>query len=171
MARSYRRDSNGRFSSGGGSARGVKATTLAKRKAAVTTDVALKGRAAGSARSGYVRSQRQAAAAATAVRGKGSKAARKAAGVKAKAAQAARTKAFGSKAAPNKAKAAYKAATSKAREAKMLAGGRTSSKGLGRRQDAGAQRIRSSVKAAQAAAAKVRALEKNRGKSRKRAKK
>ena len=61
------------------------------------------------------------------------------------------------KAAPNKAKAAYKAATSKAREAKMLAGG------LGKRQDAGAQRIRASVKAVQAAQAKVRAMEKKRG--------
>jgi hypothetical protein len=67
------------------------------------------------------------------------------------------------KAAPNKAKAAYKAATSKAREAKMMAGGRTSARGLGKRQDAGAQRIRASVKAVQAAQAKVRAMEKKRG--------
>ena len=67
------------------------------------------------------------------------------------------------KAAPSKAKAAYKAATSKAREAKMLAGGRTSARGLGKRQDAGAQRIRASVKAVQAAQAKVRAMEKKRG--------
>ena len=36
-------------------------------------------------------------------------------------------------------------------------------RGLGKRTDAGAQRIRASVKAAQAAAAKVRAMEKKRG--------
>ena len=73
---------------------------------------------------------------------------------------------FKSKAAPNKAKAAYKAASSKAREAKMMAGGRTSTKGLKGRTDAGAQRIRESVKVAQAAASRVRAMERNRGRKR-----
>ena len=68
--------------------------------------------------------------------------------------------------APMKAKAAYKAASSKAREAKMMAGGRTSVKGLKGRTDAGAQRIRESVKVAQAAAARVRAMERNRGRKR-----
>lgn len=83
-----------------------------------------------------------------------------------KAAQASRSKAFSSKAAPNKAKAAYQAARSRAREASMLAGGRTSTRGLGNRTDAGAQSIRANVKVAQAAAARVRAMEKNRGRKR-----
>ena len=111
----------------------------------------------------YMQSQNAASRAAGSSRGKGSKAAQKAATMQAKAAQTARAKTFSGKAAPNKAKAAYKAATSKAREAKMLAGGRTSARGLGKRQDAGAQRIRASVKAVQAAQAKVRAMEKKRG--------
>jgi hypothetical protein len=87
----------------------------------------------------------------------------KATRVAAKAKPAAKAPAKMSKAAPSKAKAAYKAATSKAREAKMLAGGRTSARGLGKRTDAGAQRIRASVKAVQAAQSKVRAMEKKRG--------
>lgn len=70
-----------------------------------------------------------------------------------------------SKAAPNKAKAAYKQARSRAREALMMAGGRTSTRGLGKRSDAGASNIRRSVKAAQSAAAKVRKMERNRGRS------
>lgn len=70
-----------------------------------------------------------------------------------------------SKAPVSKAKAAYKAATSKARQAKMLAGGRTTTRGLGKRTDAGAANIRKNVKAAQSAAARVRAMERNRGRS------
>jgi len=63
------------------------------------------------------------------------------------------------------AKAKYKAATSQARQAKMLAGGRTSTRGLGKRTDAGAKNIRSNVKAYQSAAAKVRRMESKRGTS------
>lgn len=57
------------------------------------------------------------------------------------------------------AKAKYKAATSQARQAKMLAGGRTSTRGLGKRADAGAKNIRTNVKAYQSAQAKVRKME------------
>lgn len=121
------------------------------------SSAALKGKKTSSSRTSYVRSQQQAKMAASSGRGKGSKAARKAATVQAKAAQSARSKAFSSKASPNKAKAAYKAATSKAREAKMLAGGRMSTRGV---KNTG---LRQSIKVAQSAAARVRAMEKNRG--------
>jgi hypothetical protein len=76
-----------------------------------------------------------------------------------------------SKAPVNKAKQAYRAATSRAREARMLAGGATTTRGLGKRTDAGAQNIRRNVKAAQAAAAKVRAMERSRGVSKPRKRK
>lgn len=66
------------------------------------------------------------------------------------------------------AKAKYKAATSKAREAKMLAGGRTSTRGLGKRTDAGAKNIRANVKSYQAAQAKVRRMETKRSTGRRR---
>ena len=66
------------------------------------------------------------------------------------------------------AKAKYKAATSKAREAKMLAGGRTSTRGLGKRTDAGAKNIRASVKSYQTAQAKVRKMEAKRSTGRRR---
>lgn len=71
-------------------------------------------------------------------------------------------------AAGRKAKAAYKAATSKVREAKMLAGGRTSTRGLGKRTDAGAKNIRASVKAYQSAQTKVRRMESKRSTGRRR---
>lgn len=167
MARTYRRDSNGRFSSGGGSSRGVKATTAAKRGprigGAKSSGPKLGSKRPGtSAPAGSV-PKRMVDRSMGAIMGKGK--ATKVTKAKAKPAKM-------SKAAPNKAKAAYKAATSKAREAKMYAGGRMSTRGLGKRNDAGAQRIRASVKAAQAAASKVRAMEKKRGVSgRKRAKK
>ena len=61
------------------------------------------------------------------------------------------------------AKAKYQAATSSARKASMLAGGRTSSKGLKGRTDSGAANIRASVKNAQAAKRKVRKMEETRG--------
>ena len=73
-----------------------------------------------------------------------------------------------SKAPVSKAKAAYKAATSAARQARMMAGGRTSTRGLGKRSDAGAQNIRANVKAAQSAAARVRRMERSRGVSKRR---
>lgn len=72
------------------------------------------------------------------------------------------------KAPASKAKAAYKAATSAARQARMMAGGRTSTRGLGKRSDAGAQNIRANVKAAQSAAARVRRMERSRGVSKRR---
>lgn len=165
MARTYRRDSNGRFSSGSGSsARGGKkskpAASVAARKQQLVKNVssaALKGQKTTATARSYVRAQQQAK---QTTGGKGSKAAKRVAAVQAKAAQASRSKAFSSKAAPNKAKAAYKAARSKAREAVMLAGGRTSTRGV---TNTG---LRQTVKAAQSAAARVRAMEKNRGRKR-----
>ena len=78
--------------------------------------------------------------------------------------KAAKAPAKTSKAAPNKVKAAYKAAASRAREAKLLASEVLHlHPGLGKRQDAGAQRIRARVMAVQAAQAEVRAMEKRRG--------
>jgi hypothetical protein len=180
MARKYSRDSRGRFSSTGATARGKRLTgkgpggrrggnldrgdvgrrssvpkgTVGGTKSAKIRNLAdrrgismKKAEASYSAQKSAVTRKKKAAA---------------------KAVQATRAKSFSSKAAPNKAKAAYKAATSKAREAKMLAGGRTSTKGLGKRTDAGAQNIRASVKAAQSAASKVRAMEKSRGATKKR---
>ena len=47
MARTYRRDSRGRFSSGGGSARGVKATTAAGNSRSINTARAKQLKAAG----------------------------------------------------------------------------------------------------------------------------
>jgi hypothetical protein len=76
-----------------------------------------------------------------------------------------------SKAPVSKAKQAYRAATGRAREARMLAGGATTTRGLGKRTDPGAQNIRRNVKAAQAAAAKVRAMERSRGVSKPRRRK
>lgn len=175
MARSYKRDRIGRFSStgGGGGRKGskgkAKSGNVAERKQKLVKEVssnALAGRKNSSARTSYVRSQQQSKMAAQSGRGSGNKASRRAAAATAKAAQSARTKQFSSKAGSNKAKDRYKAATSAAREAKMLAGGRTSTRGLGGRKDAGAANIRSNVKRAQAAAAKVRKLERNRGTSR-----
>ena len=170
MARTYRRDSNGRFSSGGGSARGVKATTAAKRGPRVggakSTGPRLGSKRPGTSAPAGTVAKNMVDRSMGAIMGKGK-------ATKVRTTPVAKAKpAKMSKAAPNKAKAAYKAATSKAREAKMYAGGRMTTRGLGKRTDAGAQRIRASVKAAQAAAAKVRAMEKKRGVSgRKRAKK
>jgi hypothetical protein len=50
----------------------------------------------------------------------------------------------------------------------MRAGGRTSTRGLGKRTDAGAKNIRSNVKAYQAAQAKVRKMESKRSTGRRR---
>jgi hypothetical protein len=179
MARTYKRDRIGRFSStgGGGGRKGSgskgkaksKSSNVAERKQKLVKEVssnALAGRKNSSARTSYVRAQQQSKVAAQSNRGSGNKAARRAAAATAKAAQSARTKQFSSKASSSKAKAAYKAARSAAREAKMLAGGRTSTRGLSGRKDSGATNIRANVKRAQAAAAKVRKLERNRGTSR-----
>ncbi len=168
MARSYKRDANGRFASGGGGGGGGKGKGKGKAAAsAAKPGPRIGGKASGpklggkrpgtSAPAGSVPKRMfDRSMGATRGMGKGTKVAASKPAAKAPAAKM-------GKAAPNKAKAAYKAATSKAREAKMLAGGRTSSKGLGKRQDVGAQRIRASVKAVQAAQSKVRAMEKKRG--------
>lgn len=118
MARTYRRDANGRFAGGVGGGGGKKG---AKSKAAAKP------------------------------------AAKK--GAKPMANQVARGR---------EAKKAYKAATSAARQAKMLAGGRTSTKGLGKRTDAGAKNIRANVKAYKSAQAKVSRMESKRKVTRRR---
>lgn len=83
---------------------------------------------------------------------------------KAAAAQTARNKQFSSKAAPNKAKEAYRDARSTMREARMYAGGRTSTAGIAKnRADAGAKRIRANVAAVKAAQKKVAKMEATRG--------
>jgi hypothetical protein len=165
--RTYKRDGRGRFAStgGGGSSKKAPKTTSARgraqaneRKAAAALKAATKAgdparKAAKSAlvakkaREFYRRSE-------TGTKRSAAKAAVKVV------AKAKPTKM--SKAPANKAKVKYKAATSAAREARMIAGGRTSTKGLGKRTDAGAQRIRANVKVAQAAAAKVRRMESKR---------
>ena len=151
MARTYRRDSNGRFAGGGGGSKGKRVGGTGRKGAP---------RAAGtSAPSGTV-PKRSFDRSMGAVFGRG--------GATKVASAARRSPAKMSKAAPNRAKAAYKAATSKARQAKMMAGGRTSTRGLGKRTDAGAANIRKNVKAAQSAAARVRAMERNRGRRRRR---
>jgi hypothetical protein len=168
MARSYRRDSNGRFSSGGGSSAKASggARAAAGLKAAAT-------RSANTARAAALKAK------GTTMLGKrikpkgftGGKAAQKRAGglmlpnnprrnlpkgkrstwrsAPAASKPAAKKPAKMSKAPVTKAKAAYKAATSKVRELKMYRGGRTDAV----------------VKAAQA---RVARMEKNRGVSRKR---
>jgi len=154
MARTYSRDSRGRFSGGGGGG-GAKGRSKGPKLG--------KGRPGTSAVKGTV-AKSSVDRTLGAVRGYGK-------GTKASPAKAAKAKpAKMSKAAPNKAKAAYKAATSAARQAKMAAGGRTSTKGLGKRKDAGAASIRGNVKAYKAAQAKVTKMEKSRGKYKPRAK-
>ena len=172
MARKYRRDNRGRFAGsgggggGGGGRSGSKGgTSTAARKQAVVREVssaALKGGKTSNAKRSYARAQQRDKVISQSGRGKGNKAAKRATAAQSKAAQAARSQQFSSKATSSKAKARYKAATSAAREANMLAGGRTSTRGLGKRTDAGAKNIRAAVKASQAAAAKVRRMERNR---------
>lgn len=114
MARTYRRDANGRFAGGGGgggSKKGAKGKAAAKKGANPMANQVARGR---------------------------------------------------------EAKKAYKAATSAARQAKMLAGGRTSAKGLGKRTDAGAKNIRANVKAYKSAQAKVSRMESKRKATRRR---
>ena len=186
MARSYKRDANGRFASGGGGGGGGKGKGKGKAAASAAKPGPRAGQIARASQrakqnlkrgegevmyaprpgGSSARTVRRAQSALNRYRDSASGPAGrtpKASGKKASKPAAKAPAAKMGKAAPNKAKAAYKAATSKAREAKMLAGGRTSSKGLGKRQDVGAQRIRASVKAVQAAQSKVRAMEKKRG--------
>lgn len=196
MARTYRRDSNGRFASGGGGGSGGKKAAAKRQpakmskaavgrqakaafKSAKTTAMTLArkadmtGRTPAGFNAAANKLRRMVATRKTASlpkrgRPKGASGGKTSNAYQAKksaAAQSARSKAFSSKAPTSKAKAAYKAATSKARQAKMLAGGRTTTRGLGKRTDAGAANIRKNVKAAQSAAARVRAMERNRGRS------
>jgi hypothetical protein len=149
--RTYKRDGRGRFASTGGGSKKKPKTTTARGRAQANqrqANAALKS----AAKAGV--SARKAAKSALVA-----KAARPT-----KAAKVAKPKlaAKMSKAPANKAKANYQAARSAARAAKMYAGGRTSTKGLGKRTDEGAKRIRASVKIAQAAAAKVRRMESRR---------
>jgi hypothetical protein len=214
MARTYKRDSSGRFAGGGGSSAGSRGgsggrkrgrpagpsggkvgTRTEQRKSAAaqasrTRSFSSKapvssGRAAyAEARSrarleqslGYkgafaeVKAMERRRAATPGVTGKKPPASGRKVGStteqkKAAAAQAARTAQFSSKAAPNAAKSAYKAARSAMRQARMLAGGRTDTKGVAKgRTDAGAQRIRANVAAVKAAAKKVQRMEATRGK-------
>ena len=188
MARTYKRDANGRFAGGGGGGKLGKSAKNTKARAQYKK-AAGEGREASRAQSNA--SKRGTANKFTAseakrtksnltrvtnkltARGAASKAAKPAKPAasrpapKARAATASKKgKAAGGMknqvAAGRKAKANYKAATSQARQAKMLAGGRTSTRGLGKRTDAGAKNIRSNVKAYQSAAAKVRRMESKR---------
>ena len=136
MARTYKRDSRGRFAGGGGGSGGGGRRgggggggggSVAQRKSAVVRRVssnALAGRKNTSAARSYVRAQ-QGEKMRLSGGGKGNKAARRAAAVQAKAAQASRAAQFSRKAAPNTAKQKYKAARSAVRELKMYRGGKT----------------------------------------------
>jgi hypothetical protein len=138
MARSYRRDSSGRFSGGGGGggSKGARSGggTLAARsslkrsrgKLATNQTSAQRGavtRASNKLKASKTENQRQLTAKRAGVIGK-PKGLKPSVGSRAVAA-ATKRPAKMSKAAPNAAKARYKAATSKVRELKMYRGGRT----------------------------------------------
>jgi hypothetical protein len=166
--RTYKRDARGRFAStgggGGGSKKKPPKTTSARGRAQANqrqANAALKS----ATKAGV--SARKAAKSALIAKAARDYYRRTETGTKrspTKAAKVAKPKVAAkmSKAPANKAKANYQAARSAARAAKMYAGGRTSTKGLGKRTDEGAKRIRASVKIAQAAAAKVRRMESRR---------
>jgi len=183
-----RRDAKGRFASGGGggklgkSAKNTKARAQYK-KAAMEARVASRAQSNASKRgtankftaseAKRTKSNLTRVTNKLTARGAASKAAKPAKPAASRPAPKARTATASKKgkaaggmknqvAAGRKAKANYKAATSRAREAKMLTGGRTSTRGLGKRTDAGAKNIRSNVKAYQSAAAKVRRMESKR---------
>ena len=189
MARTYKRDANGRFAGGGGgggklgkSAKNTKARAQYK-KAAMEARVASRAQSNASKRgtankftaseAKRTKSNLTRVTNKLTARGAASKAAKPAKPAASRPAPKARTATASKKgkaaggmknqvAAGRKAKANYKAATSQARQAKMLAGGRTSTRGLGKRTDTGAKNIRSNVKAYQSAAAKVRRMESKR---------
>lgn len=149
MARSYKRDSSGRFAGGGGGSGGGKGkgkskatapskssagkSTVAQRKRAmnaqVTASIPLGKSRPGTGkrnpqRERYIGAQNRAAYEASRPAGKGSKAARRAAEVMARSAQATRAKQFSSKSAKNTAaRAAYKEAASKYRSTEKMAAG------------------------------------------------
>lgn len=184
MARTYRRDSRGRFAGGGGgggggggrggskaaSTRAANTARAAALRAGGTTGIGGRVRAKGFAggkgaqqRAGGLRTGGFAATVYTRVKGTGIGAGSRQ-GLRASAAAVgkARSKAAALVARGRQAKAAYKAAASAARQAKMIAGGRTTTRGLGKRTDAGAKSIRANVKAFQSAQAKVRKMERTR---------
>lgn len=199
MARTYKRDSRGRFAGGGGGSgpRGGKVGTRTEQrrnaKAQAERSAQFRGKAApNAAKTAYksatsrLRFERTAraegggsasqvkkaqsavtrmAASRVSAKPKSKTAAPVAAKPKAtSSAQAARNKQFSSKAAPNKAKDAYRDARSAMREARMYAGGRTSTAGIAKgRTDAGAKRIRANVAAVKAAQKKVSKMEATRG--------
>lgn len=176
MARTYSRDKNGRFASKGGGA---------TRRGAVLTGRGGKGRrggsldardtgkqssvpkgAVGGSRGARIRSLADTKGT-TLKKAKASYSARQGAVTRAK--NKAASKPMANQVARGReAKKAYKAATSAARQAKMLAGGRTSTKGLGKRTDAGAKNIRANVKAYKSAQAKVSRMESKRKATRRR---
>ena len=141
MARSYKRDSAGRFAGGGGAVRkggggkkksGGKATVAERKRAMnaqVTASIPLGKSRPGAGkrnpqRERYIGAQNRSAYEASRSRGKGNKAAKRAAGVQAKAAQVNRAKQFSSKSAKNTAaRAAYKEAASKYRSTEKMAAG------------------------------------------------
>ena len=179
MARSYKRDSNGRFSGGGGGGGGGrkggggggKPKTTSARGRARSKETAARQAVKAGGGSKATRSLLTAQRARDFYRATGTGTKRSASRVSGGSKPAKKAAGKMGKAPVSKAKQAYRAATGKAREARMLAGGATSTRGLGKRTDPGAQNIRRNVKAAQAAAAKVRAMERNRGVSKPRRRK
>jgi hypothetical protein len=164
MARKYARDSHGRFSSTGATARGgrIKASGGKKRETQ-TAKIKSGGARANTIAKGGNGIRGSVARSLAAMKTSRAAAAKPAVKSAAKpAAKSSRSNTFAGKAAPNKAKAAYRAATGKAREAKMLAGGVTSTKGVKQKYR------RETIKRAQSAAAKVRAMEQSRGVTKKR---
>lgn len=152
MARTYRRDSRGRFAGGGGGGGGRKGSGGSKGKR-IGGGGGSKGapKTAGTSAPGGTVPKSSVNRSLGSLRGMGGST--KVSGGGGMKSQVARGR---------QAKAAYKAATSAARQAKMIAGGRTTTRGLGKRTDAGAKSIRANVKAFQSAQAKVRKMERTR---------
>lgn len=173
MARNYKRDKNGRFagSGSGGSGKAPKTTSARGRAKSKETAARAAVKAGGGTKATRSLLTAQRARDFYKATGTGTKRSPSKASSGSKPAKAAMKPAKMSKAPVSKAKQAYRAATGRAREARMLAGGATSTRGLGKRTDPGAQNIRRNVKAAQSAAAKVRAMERSRGVSKPRKRK
>ena len=161
MARTYKRDSRGRFAGGGGGGGGGRKGGGAKKGGRLGGKSS--GPKMGASRPGtsapggtVAKGAVNRSAGAVMGQGKGTRVKAKATGMKNQVARG------------REAKAAYKAATSAAREAKMRAGGRTTTRGLSKRTDAGAKNIRANVKAFQAAQRKVKQMETKRKSTRRR---
>lgn len=137
MARTYKRDSNGRFAGGGGGGGGgrsgkasgkAKTTTARGRARSAEASARAKVKAGGGAKAARSLFTAQRARDFYKATGSGTKRSAAKGGAKAPAKGAAKAKAMPakmSKAAPNTAKQKYKAAASKVRELKMYRGGRT----------------------------------------------